>query len=118
MLAFKTAIEWASWKSKAMARSWGPRSISVKQAIEPLLHARWLPEIDRLVVATFVEMSEGVQSAPWDAVSAEEWFPTEGLDRNAQPRGGFRPLLDDASAGPRHSPWRRGRNTSAGTAAA
>jgi polyamine oxidase len=95
--AFKAAIEWASWKSKAMARSWGPRSISVKQAVEPLLHARWLPEIDRLVVATFVEMSEGVQSAPWDAVSAEEWFPTEGLDRNAQPRGGFRPLLDDAT---------------------
>ncbi len=97
--AFKIAIEWASWKSKAMARSWGPRSISVKQAVEPLLHARWLPEIDRLVVATFVEMSEGVQSAPWDAVSAEEWFPTEGLDRNAQPRGGFRPLLGDAAQG-------------------
>lgn len=97
--AFKTAIEWASWKSKAMARSWGPRSISVKQAIEPLLHARWLPEIDRLVVATFVEMSEGVQSAPWDAVSAEEWFPTEGLDRNAQPTGGFKPLLGDAAQG-------------------
>lgn len=97
--AFRTAIEWASWKSKAMARSWGPRSISVKQAVEPLLHARWLPEIDRLVVATFVEMSEGVQSAPWDAVSAEEWFPTEGLDRNAQPRGGFRPLLGDAAHG-------------------
>lgn len=97
--AFKIAIEWAGWKSKAMTRSWGPRSISVKQAIEPLLHARWLPEIDRLVVATFVEMSEGVQSAPWDAVSAEEWFPTEGLDRNAQPRGGFRPLLGDAAQG-------------------
>ncbi|MGQ0581879.1 MAG: flavin monoamine oxidase family protein [Reyranella sp.] len=97
--AFKTAIEWASWKSKAMARSWGPRSISVKQAVEPLLHARWLPEIDRLVVATFVEMSEGVQSAPWDVVSAEEWFPTEGLDRNAQPRGGFKPLLGDAAQG-------------------
>lgn len=97
--AFRAAIEWASWKSKAMARSWGPRSISVKQAVEPLLHARWLPEIDRLVVATFVEMSEGVQSAPWDAVSAEEWFPTEGLDRNAQPRGGFKPLLGDAAHG-------------------
>ena len=48
--AFKTAIEWASWKSKAMARVWGPRSISVKQAVDPLLHAAWLPEIDRLVV--------------------------------------------------------------------
>ena len=98
-LAFKTAIEWASWKSKAMAGVWGPRSVSVKQAVEPLLRARWLPEIDRLVVATFIEMSEGVQSAPWDAVSAEEWFPTEGLDRNAQPKGGFQPLIADAALG-------------------
>ncbi|MDP2333546.1 MAG: NAD(P)/FAD-dependent oxidoreductase [Reyranella sp.] len=98
-LAFKAAIEWASWKSKAMARVRGPRSISVRDAVEPLLHARWLPEIDRLVVATFVEMSEGVQSAPWEFVSAEEWFPTEGFDRNAQPKGGFRPLLGDAIQG-------------------
>ncbi len=98
-MAFKVAIEWASWKSKAMARVRGPRSISVRQAVEPLLHARWLPEIDRLVVATFVEMSEGVQSAPWEAVAAEEWFPTEGLDRNAQPRGGFQPLIADAAQG-------------------
>ena len=98
-LAFKAAIEWASWKSKAMARVNGPRSISVKQAVEPLVRARWLPEVDRLVVATFIEMSEGVQSAPWDNVAAEEWFPTEGLDRNAQPRGGFRPLIADAAQG-------------------
>ena len=98
-LAFKAAIEWAGWKSKAMARVRGPRSISVKQAVEPLLRAGWLPEIDRLVVATFVEMSEGVQSAPWDLVAAEEWFPTEGLDRNAQPKGGFRTLIADAAQG-------------------
>ena len=98
-VAFKAAIEWAGWKSKAMIRVNGPRSISVRQAVEPLLRARWLPEIDRLVVATFVEMSEGVQSAPWDKVAAEEWFPTEGLDRNAQPRGGFRSLIDDAARG-------------------
>src|SRR5215831_18028108 len=45
--AFKAAIEWSSWKSKAMAASWGPRSISLKQAIDPLLHASWLPEVDR-----------------------------------------------------------------------
>jgi len=98
-LAFRAAIEWATWKSKAMARVNGPRSISVKQAVEPLLRASWLPEIDRLVVATFVEMSEGVQSAPWEAVAAEEWFPTEGLDRNAQPRGGFKRLIEDAARG-------------------
>src|SRR4029077_8366342 len=95
--AFKTAIEWASWKSKAMTRSWGPRSISVKQAVDPLLRAPWLPEVDKLGVATFIEMSEGVQGAPYDAISAEEWFPTEGLERNAQPRGGFRTLLEDAA---------------------
>ena len=98
-VAFKVAIEWAAWKSKAMARSWGPRSISVKQAVDPLLRAGWLPEIDKLVVATFVEMSEGVQGAPYEAISAEEWFPTEGLDRNAQPRGGFHALIDDAAHG-------------------
>ena len=57
--AFKTAIEWASWKSKAMTRVRGPRSISVKEAVDPLLHAPWLPEIDRLVVATFVERQRG-----------------------------------------------------------
>ena len=97
--AFKTAIEWASWKSKAMTRSWGPRSISVKQAVDPVLRAPWLPEVDKLVVATFVEMSEGVQGAPYDAVAAEEWFPTEGLERNGQPKGGFHQLIDDAAQG-------------------
>lgn len=97
--AFRTAIEWASWKSRMLTASRGPRSISVKEAVEPLLHASWLPEVDRLVVATFVEMSEGVQGAPWDAVSVEEWFPSEGLDRNAQPKGGFRQLIDDAARG-------------------
>ena len=97
--AFKTAIEWSSWKSRMLTAARGPRSISVKQAVEHLLHASWLPEVDRLVVATFVEMSEGVQGAPWDAISVEEWFPTEGLDRNGQPKGGFRQLVDDAASG-------------------
>ncbi len=97
--AFKTAIEWASWKSKAMTAVNGPRSISVKQAVDPLLRAAWLPEVDKLVIATFVEMSEGVQGAPYDAVSVEEWFPSEGLERNAQPKGGFHPLLEDAARG-------------------
>jgi len=95
--AFKAAIEWASWRSKAMARIRGPRSISVKDAVDPLLRAAWLPEVDKLVVATFIEMSEGVQGAPYDAIAAEEWFPTEGLERNGQPRGGFRTLLEDAA---------------------
>ena len=97
--AFHTALGWASWKSKAMTASWGPRSISVKQAVEGLVSAPWLPEVDRLVVATLIEGSEGVNGSTWDALSAEEWFPTEGLDRNAQPRGGFQPLIDDACEG-------------------
>jgi monoamine oxidase len=97
--AFKTAMEWASWRSKAMASVRGPRSISVKDAIEPLLDAKWLPEIDRLVIASFIEGSEGVNGSVWDQLSAEEWFPTEGLDRNAQPKGGFSPLLIDAVRG-------------------
>src|SRR4029079_16126965 len=97
--AFKAAIEWASWKSKAMTAVSGPRSISVKDAVEPLLRAKWLPEIDRLVVGTFVEMSEGVNGSVWDQLSAEEWFPTEGLDGNAQPKGGFKPMMDDVGPG-------------------
>jgi len=97
--AFKTAVEWASWKSKAMAGALGPRSISVKQAVDPLLSASWLPEVDKLVIATFVEMSEGVQGAPYEAIAVEEWFPLEGLERNAQPQGGFLPLIDDAACG-------------------
>jgi len=97
--AFNSAMEWASWKSKALALSRGPRSISVKDAVDPLLRASWLPEIDKLVIASFVEGSEGVQGAPYDAVAAEEWWPTEGLDRNAQPKGGFRQLIDDAAEG-------------------
>src|SRR5262245_19545081 len=97
--AFKAAIEWASWKSKAMTAVRGPRSISVKDAVEPLLDAKWLPEVDRLVIATFIEGSEGVNGSVWDQLSAEEWFPTEGLERNAQPKRGFQPLLDDAAQG-------------------
>jgi monoamine oxidase len=95
--AFKTAMAWASWKSKAMTLAKGPRSISVKQAVDPLLHAPWLPEIDRLVIATFVEGSEGVMGAPYDSVAAEEWWPIEGLDRNAQPKGGFIGAIEDAA---------------------
>jgi len=86
--AFNTAMAWASWKSRALTLSKGPRSISVKEAVDPLLHAPWLPEIDKLVIATFIEGSEGVQGAPYDAVAAEEWWPSEGLDRNGQLRAG------------------------------
>ncbi len=97
--AFATAIEFASWKSKFLTNVRGPRSVSVKDAIEPLLHAKWLPEVDRLVIATFVEGSEGVNGSVWDQLSAEEWFPSEGLDGNAQPQGGFKPLIEDAARG-------------------
>ena len=99
MAAFNTAIAFAGWKSKFLTNVRGPRSVSVKDAVEPLLHAKWLPEIDRLVVATYVEMSEGVNGSVWDQLAAEEWFPTEGLDGNAQPKGGFHQLIDDAARG-------------------
>jgi polyamine oxidase len=97
--AFHTAIAFAGWKSKFLTNVRGPRSISVKEAIEPLLQASWLPEVDRLVIATFVEGSEGVNGSVWDQLSVEEWFPTEGLDGNAQPQGGFKPLIEDAARG-------------------
>ncbi len=98
-MAFRAAIEWASWRSRALTRVHGPRSISVRQAVEPLVRASWLSDVDKLVIGTFIEMSEGVQGAPWDAIAAEEWFPTEGLERNAQPRGGFHTLVEDAARG-------------------
>lgn len=97
--AFNAAIGFASWKSKFLTNVRGPRSVSVKDAVEPLLRAKWLPEVDRLVVATYIEMSEGVNGSVWDQLSAEEWFPTEGLDGNAQPKGGFHRLIDDAARG-------------------
>jgi monoamine oxidase len=98
--AFKAAIEWATWKSKAMTASRGPRSVSLKDAVDPLLNASWLPEIDRLVVASIVEGSEGVQGAPYDLIAVEEWFPDEVvMERNGQPRGGFGALIDDAAHG-------------------
>ena len=95
--SFNTAISFASWKSKFLTNVRGPRSVSVKDAVEHLLNARWLPEIDRLVVGTYIEMSEGVNGSVWDQLAAEEWFPQEGLDGNAQPHGGFRPLIEDAA---------------------
>jgi len=97
--AFNTAIAFASWKSKFLTNVRGPRSVSVKDAVEPLLRASWLPEVDRLVVATFIDGSEGVNGSVWDQLSAEEWFPTEGLDGNAQPKGGFKTLIDDVARG-------------------
>lgn len=98
--AFKTAIEWGIWKSKAMTLSRGPRSVSLKDAVDPLLNASWLPEIDRLVVASIVEGSEGVQGAPYDRIAVEEWFPDEVvMERNGQPRGGFGALIEDAARG-------------------
>ena len=97
--AFKATMEWASWKSKAMTQVRGPRSVSVKDAVDPLLHASWLPEIDKLVIASFIEGSEGVQGAPYEAIAAEEWWPVEGLERNAQPKGGFKALIEDAARG-------------------
>jgi monoamine oxidase len=97
--AFNTAIAFAGWKSRFLTNVRGPRSVSVKDAVEPLLRAGWLPEVDRLVIATFIESSEGVNGSVWDQLSAEEWFPTEGLDGNAQPQGGFVQLLDDAVRG-------------------
>jgi polyamine oxidase len=97
LLIDKRATEWASWRSRAMTASWGPRSISLKQAVDPLLRASWLPDVDKLVIGTFLEMSEGVQGAPYESISVEEWFPLEGLERNAQPKGGFVQLIDDAA---------------------
>jgi len=96
--AFNAALQAAQWQSRTLAPIAGPRSISVRRALEPVLRQGWLPEIDRLVVAQYIEMSEGVQGAVWDRIAVEEWFPTEGMERNAQPVGGFAALIADAAA--------------------
>ena len=60
---------------------------------------RWLPEVDRLVIATFVEGSEGVQGALWDAARGRGMVPDRRARGNAQPKGGFVALIDDAARG-------------------
>ena len=95
--AFKTAIEWASWKSKAMTVVKGP--------------ALDLGEAGGRSAAACVVAAGNRQARDRDLRGDERrragralrcdrgrgMVSERGLERNAQPKGGFRPLLEDAA---------------------
>jgi monoamine oxidase len=94
---FAAALRVGLWRSRWRAARGRSRTISLADAAEPVLHARWLPAFDRRVLAQQVSGGEGVQGAPAHRLAIEEWFPADGFDVNAMPRGGFQALLDDAA---------------------
>lgn len=74
-------------------------NLSLADVIEPVLHSRWLPALDRRVLASIVSTSEGVQGAPAAYIDIEDWFPSEAHGVNAMPCGGYRQLIDDVATG-------------------
>lgn len=74
-------------------------SVSLADALEPLLTSRRLRPLDRRVLAWRVSMAEGVQGAPADQLDLREWFPKETAMVNAMPRGGYTQLVNDAAQG-------------------
>jgi len=98
-VAFETALQWGRWRSRWLGLRGRPRSVSLADVAEPLLRTPRLPLFDRRVLAQRVMGGEGVQGAPADRLSIEEWMPPGDFGVNAMPRGGFRPLLEDAASG-------------------
>lgn len=74
-------------------------TVSLADALDPLLISRRLRPIDRRVLAWRVSMAEGVQGAPADQLDLREWFPKETAMVNALPRGGYNQLINDAAQG-------------------
>jgi polyamine oxidase len=74
-------------------------NLSLADVIEPVLHSRWLPDLDRRVLSSIVSTSEGVQGAPAEYIDVEDWFPKEAHGVNAMPAGGYDQLINDAAAG-------------------
>lgn len=74
-------------------------TVSLADALEPLLTSRRLRPLDRRVLAWRVSMAEGVQGAPADQLDLREWFPKETAMVNAMPRGGYTQLINDAAQG-------------------
>lgn len=74
-------------------------TVSLADALEPLLSSRRLRPLDRRVLAWRVSMAEGVQGAPADQLDLREWFPKETTMVNALPRGGYNQLISDAAQG-------------------
>jgi monoamine oxidase len=82
-----------------MRRLGRPVQLSLYDAIQPLLNAPWLPELDLRVLGSIVSTSEGVQGAPAEYIDIEDWFPGEAHGVNALPIGGYKRLVDDAATG-------------------
>ena len=76
-----------------------PLHTSLADVIDPLLTSRWLPLLDRRVLASLVSVSEGVQGAPAHLIDIADWFPKEAHGVNLIPIGGYQQLIDNAAAG-------------------
>lgn len=77
---------------------WSPK-LSLADVMEPVLNSRWLPALDRRVLASIVATSEGVQGAPAEYIDVEDWYPSEAHAVNAIPIGGYKQLIDAAAVG-------------------
>lgn len=84
---------------RLMRRLGREMNLSLATVIEPVLKSRWLPDLDRRVLASIVSTSEGVQGAPAEYIDIEEWFPREAHGVNALPVGGYEQLINDAATG-------------------
>ncbi|RIK42710.1 MAG: hypothetical protein DCC55_07965 [Chloroflexi bacterium] len=84
---------------RLMRRLGRKTQLSLATVIEPILRSRWLPDLDRRVLAAVVSTSEGVQGAPAEFIDIEDWFPREAHGVNALPVGGYQQLIDDAATG-------------------
>jgi monoamine oxidase len=98
-LAANTALSAAAFYQRLVRRLGGNLQLSLGDVVTPLLATRWLPELDRRVLATIVSTSEGVQGAPAEYITIEDWFPREAHAVNAIPIGGYGQLVDDAARG-------------------
>jgi polyamine oxidase len=97
--AADAALSSAAFYQRVQHHLGRPSQLSLADAINPVLHSRWLPELDRRVLAAIVSTSEGVQGAPAEYIDVEDWFPKEAHGVNAVPVGGYKQLIDDAAAG-------------------
>jgi len=95
--ALAVALRLGAWRGRWRGARGQKRAVSLADAVDPLLRARWLPAFDRRVLAQLVSTGEGVQGAPADRLAVEEWFPNDAFKVNAMPRGGFVTLLEDAA---------------------
>jgi monoamine oxidase len=95
----QTALNSAARYQRLMRTLGRDPHLSLADVITPVLHSRWLPDLDRRVVTSLVSTSEGVQGAPAQYIDIEDWFPGEAHGVNALPQGGYRRLIDDVATG-------------------